>query len=145
VVQLRYITPTFAVAGELQSEDFAELARLGFKGVISNRPDGEEWGQLTAADSAALAATAGLAFRHVPAVKHDIFSPAVGAAMQAAMTDVGEPAVAHCKSGLRSALLWALVRAGDTPVDQIVAAVREAGYDLSGLADEIAAAGQRRG
>lgn len=140
MVQLRYITPTFAVAGELAPEDFAELARSGFRAVISNRPDGEEWGQLSAEQEASLAAEAGLAFHHVPAVKFNIFSRDVTVAMRSAMAAAGEPVVAHCKSGLRSAVLWAVARADTLAMPEIIAAAAGAGYDLSGFADEIAEA-----
>lgn len=143
--QLRFITPSFAVAGELVADDFAALARAGVGAVISNRPDGEEPGQLTAAESARLAAAAGLVFHHVPAVKFDIFSEPVVGAMAAAIKDTaGRTVVAHCKSGLRSALLWATVAAGDQPLAEVLAAVRATGFELSGLADEIAAAAPAR-
>ena len=138
--QLRFITPSFAVAGELTAGDFAKLAQDGVRAVICNRPDGEERGQLEAADAAELAAVAGLAFRHVPAVKFDIFSGPVVAGMAAAIDGVEGPVVAYCKSGLRSALLWATVTAGDQPLEEVLAAVRAAGFELAGLADEIAAA-----
>ena len=139
---VRPITPSFAVAGELTAADIADLARLGFRGLISNRPDGEERGQLTAAETADLAAAAGLAFRHVPASKHDLFSAGTVAAMQAAVADLEGPVLAHCKSGLRSAVLWAIVAAGEQPIGEVVATVRAAGFDISGLADDIVDAGR---
>lgn len=138
---VRPITPTFAVAGELTATDFAELARLGYRGLISNRPDGEERGQLTAAETAELATAAGLAFRHVPAAKHDLFTADTVTAMHAAVADLEGPLLAHCKSGLRSAVLWAIVAAAEKPIDEVVATVRTAGFDIAGLADEIVDAG----
>jgi len=137
VPAVRPITPSFAVAGELTAADLAELARLGFRGLISNRPDGEERGQLTAAETADLAAAAGLGFRHVPASKHDLFTAGTVTAMHAAVADLEGPVVAHCKSGLRSAVLWAIVAASEQPIGEVVAAVRAAGFDIAGLADDI--------
>ena len=45
---IAYITPQFAVTAALAPEDFAAAAAMGFRSVISNRPDNEELGQLTA-------------------------------------------------------------------------------------------------
>ena len=42
--QVKHITDGFAVSGALTPDDFAELAAMGFKSVISNLPDGESQG-----------------------------------------------------------------------------------------------------
>ncbi|MBN9266732.1 MAG: hypothetical protein J0I75_19605 [Hyphomicrobium sp.] len=62
-----FITPEFAVTSALAPEDFAAAAAMGFRSVLSNRPDGEAEGQLTGRAEAVLAWQAGLQFRHVPA------------------------------------------------------------------------------
>ena len=66
-VAITRIQASFAVSGRLDEGDFAALAAQGFRSIISNRPDGEEPGQLTAREEAVLAWRAGLQFRHVPA------------------------------------------------------------------------------
>ena len=40
-----FITPQFAVTDAMAPEDFAAAAALGFRAVLSNRPDGEAPGQ----------------------------------------------------------------------------------------------------
>ena len=48
------VTEKVSVIGQLQPEEFVELARRGFKTIINNRPDGEEASQPgTAAEEAA--------------------------------------------------------------------------------------------
>lgn len=96
-----YITPTFAVTSALSPEDFAAIAQAGFKGVISNRPDGEEDGQMTARAEAVLAWRHGLRFAHVPAGKLDLFTDPVVEDMEAQIRAIDGPVLAHCKSGLR--------------------------------------------
>jgi sulfide:quinone oxidoreductase len=49
------------------------------------------------------------------------------------------PVLAYCRSGTRSATLWSLAQAGARPFDEILSATAAAGYDMSGLADRIAA------
>ena len=48
-----FITPTFAVAPALAPGDIEVLAAQGFRAVISNRPDGEDSGQMTRGEEAA--------------------------------------------------------------------------------------------
>ncbi|MCL4675300.1 MAG: hypothetical protein KJZ59_04565, partial [Pararhodobacter sp.] len=61
-----------SVSPQIKLEDAHELARLGFKSIISNRPDGEENGQPTADMICMAAEAAGLEFRHIPVVASDI-------------------------------------------------------------------------
>jgi uncharacterized protein (TIGR01244 family) len=137
------LTPDIAVSGALTAADIAAAKAQGFKAIVSNRPDGEEPGQLTAAQEAALAAAAGLAFRHVPATRVDLFSDAVVDGMAAALADLDGPVLAHCKSGLRSAYAWAAAAARDTPVDTVVATLAAAGIDGEAVRHELDAQAER--
>lgn len=142
--KITFITPSFAVTSALAPEDFAEASRLGFSTVLSNRPDGEQPGQLSARHEAVLAWRAGLAFRHVPVARHDGLAHAAVDAMDDALRRVEGPILAHCKTGLRSAMLWAATSARSQPVDCVLAAAAQAGFDLSHLGDELRAQPDRR-
>ena len=64
---LRQIADTVCVAPQLTPEAMAELARLGFKSVVNNRPDFEhDPDQPTSAAMQAAAEAVGLAYRHLP-------------------------------------------------------------------------------
>jgi sulfide:quinone oxidoreductase len=141
---LTWITPLFAVTSELRSGDFAWLAQRGVKSVMSNRPDGEESGQMLAKREAALAWRAGLMFRHVPAVKHELFTDGVVEAMADALAELEGPVVAHCKSGLRSAIVWAAASARSQSVDCVLLALEKAGFDLDIIRDDLDAQADRR-
>jgi sulfide:quinone oxidoreductase len=138
------LTPRFAVTSALSAADFAEAVRLGFKAIVSNRPDGEEPGQLTARQEAALAWRAGLKFRHVPAGKHDVFTDDVVEGMAAALADLEGPVLAHCKSGTRSAIVWAAASARSQPVDCVLDTLRAAGHEMDFLRDDLEAQADRR-
>lgn len=141
---ITYITPRFAVALMPRREDFARIAALGFKAVISNRPDHEDTDQMTGREEAVLAWREGLRFRHVPAAKHELFTDPVVEAMADALNAVGGPVLAHCKSGLRSAILWAAASARSQPVDCVLAALRQAGYELDFLRDDLESQADRK-
>jgi uncharacterized protein (TIGR01244 family) len=47
--------------------------------------------------------------------------------------------LAYCASGTRSTFLWAFASAERLPADTIVEAAARAGYDLRGIAPQLAA------
>ena len=92
---------------------------------------------LSASEEAELASSAGLAFRHVPAIKSEVFSDRVVDAVGQALTQLESPVLAHCASGVRSAVAWAAAAARSQPADCVLAALKSAGYDLAVLRDEL--------
>jgi uncharacterized protein (TIGR01244 family) len=97
------------------------------------RPDGEDPGQLPAAEARQLAAAHGIAYHHIPITAATLTRGDVDA-FAATLRDAAEPVVAHCRSGTRSALLWALtrMREGADPLALIAEAARH-GIDIAGL------------
>jgi uncharacterized protein (TIGR01244 family) len=138
-----YITPQFAVTDAMAPEDFATAAALGFRAVLSNRPDGEAAAQMTARQESILAWRNGLKFRHVPAAKLDLFTDEVVEAMGDAVAALDGPILAHCASGVRSAIAWAAASARTQNVDCVMAALRQAGFDLDFLRDDLEAQADR--
>ena len=130
MLDLRQVNGGFGVAPQIAPDDLAAVKNRGYAMVISNRPDGEEAGQPTAAEIAHAAAAAGLAFRHIPVAGG--FSRDQVGAMAAALAEAPGPVFAFCRSGTRSTLLWALAQAstGADP-DEIAAAAAAAGYDIA--------------
>jgi sulfide:quinone oxidoreductase len=137
VNKIAFLTPQFAVTGALRAEDFAAVAAQGFKSVLSNLPDGELRAYPSAAEEAELAAKAKLQFRFVPATKSDVFSDRVVEGVSQALSEVEGPVLAHCASGLRSAIAWAAAAARSQAVDCVIAALKHAGFDLAALQEEL--------
>ena len=138
------LTPRFAVTAALSEVDFAEAARLGFKAIVSNRPDDEESGQLSARQEAVLAWRAGLQFRHIPTSKYDLFTNQVVEGMADALAGLEGPILAHCKSGIRSIIVWAAASARTQPVDCVIDTLTKAGQDLEFLRDDLEAQADRK-
>ena len=131
-----FLTPQFAVTGALEREDFALVAAQGFKSVLSNLPDGESKRHPGAAEAAELAARAGLGFRHVPTTKSEIFGDAVVEGVDRALAELEAPVLAHCASGMRSAVAWAAAAARSQPPDCVLAALQRAGFEFAALREE---------
>jgi uncharacterized protein (TIGR01244 family) len=124
---MRQLDSTTFVSGQIAPE---EIAALGVTTIVNNRPDGEEPGQPASDAIAAAAKAAGVDYRHIP-VAGGISQPQV-AEMADALAGAEGPVLAFCRSGTRSAYLWALARArlGDDP-ETLVGQAAAAGYDLS--------------
>jgi sulfide:quinone oxidoreductase len=137
VNRIIYITPFFAVTGALQPADFPEAAALGFKSVVSNLPDGESGAYPSSAEEEELARRAGLSFRHVPVVKSEAFSDKVVDGVLDALNGLEGPVLAHCASGVRSAIVWAAAAARSQPADCVLERLKDAGYDLAAVRDEL--------
>jgi sulfide:quinone oxidoreductase len=103
------ITPDYSASPQIDAEDMAEIAALGFRSIICNRPDGEDAGQPPAADIRAAAERHGLAFAFVPVVSGQIDEGDV-ADFRAAVAELPAPVLAYCRSGTRSRNLWLLAQ-----------------------------------
>lgn len=109
----------------------AGLAASGVRRIISNRPDGEDPGQPTAAEMEDAARTAGMEFNWIPVT--GMPNPAQVAAVGELLAD-GRPTVMFCRSGTRSAAAWAMAeRLRGARADELRAAAAAAGYDFSRL------------
>lgn len=145
MIKLSYLSPRVAIAGAMEAADFAAVAGLGFRTIINNRPDAEEPGQLTARTEAVYAWRAGVAYRHIPAAKHEVLDDHVLDPLAGALASAQGPVLLHCRSGQRSTIMWAVlqVEAG-APVGEVIEKAKLAGIDLSVLRDEIAERGAAR-
>lgn len=127
----RPLSPTVWTSPQLAPEALAGLAASGVRRIISNRPDGEDAGQPTAAEMEDAARQAGLEFDWIPVT--GMPSPAQVAAVGALLAD-GRPTVMFCRSGTRSAAAWAMSeRLRGADADELRAAAAGAGYDFSRL------------
>lgn len=103
---LRALSTDVYVAPQLDPTAMAELARLGFRSVVNNRPDlegGPE--QPTSAAIEAAATAAGLQYRHLP-VSGAYQSPEQIAAFGALLAELPRPLLAFCRSGARCTKLF---------------------------------------
>lgn len=128
----KQLTAKLHVAGQITADDVKQAAAQGFTAIINNRPDGEEPGQPPAAEIAAAAKAAGLAYVHQPVVGSNITDADVGTFARLVAETPGK-ILAHCRTGTRCTMLWMLSRAGTQPADELLATARAAGYDLEAL------------
>ncbi|MCK7543018.1 TIGR01244 family sulfur transferase [Marinobacter bryozoorum] len=131
-MDIRKIDDNISVAPQINPEDVAEVARLGFRTLVANRPDQEEPGQPAMADIQRAAEEHGVKWVFLPVESGSIQDSDVDAF--APMFDEAEkPMLAFCRSGTRCTVLWALSSARHMPLEPIIQRAGQAGYDLRGL------------
>lgn len=131
-MDIRPVTPDFAVSPQIAPEDIPAIAAAGFTTILCNRPDAEIPPGLQADAIRQAAEAAGLGFVVNP-VTHEGLSDAMVALQTATIRDNGGPVLAYCASGTRSTIVWALGQAGQIPTDRIIEMAAKAGYDLSAM------------
>lgn len=135
-MEIKYITPDYAVSPQIAPQDMAVLADQGFVAVINNRPDAEIPGDLCCDEMRQAAEAAGLRYFSNPVVNGGL-TMAMVQAQGAAVAECSGPVFAYCRSGTRSSIVWALAHAGAMPTPEILAKLRDAGYDLPQLEGQI--------
>lgn len=127
------LSETLSVAGQISPGDLRAIAAAGFKSIVCNRPDGESPGQFSSQDIATAARQAGLTLAYQPVVSGRA-SPNDGREFGELLNQLPGPVLAYCRSGMRSATLWALSQAGTRPWPELVQRAAQAGFNLSGVA-----------
>ncbi|WP_425052139.1 TIGR01244 family sulfur transferase [Psychromarinibacter sp. S121] len=135
-MDIRHITPDYAVSPQIEPTDMALLAEQGFTMVINNRPDDEVPPTHQSDAMRAAAEAAGLTYVENPVVNGAMTMDMVTTQGQS-ITDATGPVFAYCRSGTRSTIVWALSNAGAQPTDALLTAAADAGYDISGLRGQI--------
>ena len=131
-MDIRRLTPDYAVSPQIAVEDLAAVKAAGFATVIDNRPDGEIPPDLHTPVMQAAAEALGLRF---------VANPVVGGALTlqnvqaqaAAMAEAPGPVFAYCASGNRSSIVWALSHVGQHSIDELIGIPARYGYNLEHL------------
>jgi sulfide:quinone oxidoreductase len=131
-MDIKTIAPDLSVSPQITVQDVGIAASQGFRSLIINRPDGESLDQPDWVVIEKAAGRHGMHVRYVPVVPGKVTDADVDA-FDKAMHELPAPALAYCRTGTRSATLWALSQAGHLSTDAILKTVSAAGYDLSGL------------
>jgi uncharacterized protein (TIGR01244 family) len=128
----RELDENISVTPQITLDDVATAAKLGFKTIMANRPDGEEHGQIAMQELAEAAKNAGLEWIYQPVVSGQLSHQNV-ADFAENYRRAEKPILAFCRTGTRCSILWGLSNVEQYDVETIISKAEEAGYDLSGL------------
>lgn len=103
------ISPDCSVSAQIDVADVQEIADLGFKSIMCNRPDNEGPGQAMSNDIADMARELGLEWSYVPVISGQITRENVEE-FQSEMDRLPKPVLAYCRSGARCQNIWQLAQ-----------------------------------
>jgi len=129
----RQLTDDVFVSPQIGTAEIDAAVADGVTHIINNRPDDEEAGQPSNDSLADYAKEKGVAWAHIPVEPGKLTLEAIEGTSFALRDAV--KVLAFCRTGTRSATLWALAEAfaGKIPTTEIVNHGKEAGYDLADL------------
>lgn len=137
----RKIDDHLAVSPQIAVDDLPKLAAEGYRAVICNRPGGEGGDQPSFEEIERAARENGMEARYLP-VESGMVRDEDADDFAEAMRSLPSPVLAYCRSGTRSATLWALSEAKHRPLPEILGKTKAAGYDMAGVARRIANGGK---
>ena len=140
-MEAKKITETLSVSPQIAAADLAALKTAGFRSIICNRPDGEGADQPTFEEIEVAAKEQGLEARYQPVVSGKVRDDDAGA-FGALLESLPKPVLAFCRTGTRSATLWALSEGAKRPLPDILQRTKAAGYDMGGVVRRISSGGK---
>ena len=103
-MDIKKLSDEFSVTSQIDPGDLVQIAALGFKSVMCNRPNAEAPDQPTFEQIEKAAAAVGLATCHFPVVSGKVGEANV-AALDVAASNLAKPILAYCRTGTRSSQL----------------------------------------
>jgi len=143
-MDIRPITPRYAVSPQISVEDITAIAAAGFTRIICNRPDAEVPPSHQAAAIGEAARAAGLEFE-VLELTHQTMTPENVALQGTLAESASGPVLAYCASGTRCSVVWALGQCGVLGADDVLNKTAAAGYQLEALRPRHEEIAQARG
>lgn len=115
-IQITQHTPEFSTTAQINTEDIAEIAQLGFKTIINNRPDLEGGAEQPTSEQIKIAAEKlGLHYIYIPVVPNNIQTHQI-AEFSSAFVAATKPVLGFCRTGNRASSLFKLAQSdADSP------------------------------
>lgn len=131
-MEIRPITPRYAVSPQITVEDVPAIAAAGFVKVICNRPNAEVPHDMQSDAIGQAVRAAGMEYE-VLELTHQTMTPSNVALQRELSESCSGPVLAYCASGTRCSVVWALGQCDRMSTDDILEATTKAGYALENL------------
>ncbi|WP_281973226.1 TIGR01244 family sulfur transferase [Ruegeria faecimaris] len=131
-MEIRPITPRYAVSPQISVEDVPTIVEAGFVKVICNRPNSEVPKDLQSDAIGQAVRAAGLEYE-VLELTHQTMTPENVSLQRDLAESCAGPVLAYCASGTRCSVIWALGQCESMSTEDILQATTKAGYALDNL------------
>ncbi len=129
-MEIKKLSNEYFVSPQITVDDLEALKEIGIKSIICNRPDGEAETQPSYREIETKAAEFGIEFSYIPVLKAPATDIEVNSFSEI-FSDLPKPALAYCRSGMRSTTIWAIDNPSKLSVSEILQTASNAGYDLT--------------
>jgi sulfide:quinone oxidoreductase len=136
-MDLKKLTKDVAVSPQISAADLISIQALGYSTVVCHRPDGEEADQVKYSEIENAARALNLKTIYQPVVSGKITDADV-VEFKSILNEAQGPVFAYCRTGTRCTMLWSLAVSDQLSVSEILLTSKNAGYDMSALAERIA-------
>lgn len=128
-MDIRKLTDQISVSPQIKHSDLVDIAALGFKTIINNRPDREVPFQPRTRTLEKRAEQAGLDYIFLPVISGHMTQKDIDD-FRAILKNIKSPVLAFCRTGTRSANLWARANVNNFTAAEITCIGAQAGYEL---------------
>jgi sulfide:quinone oxidoreductase len=109
-LQITKVSDDFSTAPQISVADITDIAQLGFKTIINNRPDNEGGAeQPTSEQLKVVAEQLGLAYVHIPVIPNNIQAEQINA-FSVAYAVAAKPVLGFCRTGNRAGSIFKLAQ-----------------------------------
>ena len=131
---LKSIGGNHFVSGQIQIDDIEGLANFGIKLIINNRPDNEEFNQISSELLKDKAESFGIKFIDIPFASGTLSKEKI-LDFSNLIKNNHEKSLFYCRSGARSSLIWGLASVIHLGVDleKCIININNSGHDASML------------
>ena len=131
---LKSISGNHFVSGQIQIDDIEGLANFGIKLIINNRPDNEEFNQISSELLKDKAESFGIKFIDIPFASGTLSKEKI-LDFSNLINNNHEKSLFYCRSGARSSLIWGLASVIHLGVDleKCIININNSGHDASML------------
>ena len=131
---LKSISGNHFVSGQIQIDDIEGLANFGIKLIINNRPDNEEFNQISSELLKDKAESFGIKFIDIPFASGTLSKEKI-LDFSNLIKNNHEKSLFYCRSGARSSLIWGLASVIHLGIDlqKCIININNIGHDASML------------
>ncbi|OUS07586.1 TIGR01244 family protein [Rhodobacterales bacterium 52_120_T64] len=104
-MQVSKVTDEFSICGQISASDVALIKATGFRTIVCNRPDDEEYGQPAAEIIKKAAEDLDMKFYYLPLGRTGISSELLED-FRNVVNGKNGPVFAYCRTGARCGMLW---------------------------------------
>ena len=133
----REIEPDFWLAGCLDESDLQRAAEQGFCSIVNILPEDDELCKMSDERARSITRAHGMTYRHMPIYGHQLNNEFFARAFAYLIDEIPGPKLVYCRSGMRAAFLWGMIRAADLGVDEVLDRTLDVGFDLAVIEDDL--------